>query len=158
MIVKTKYKFEIIFILLLSAISCNQKESIIEYRALDEIQIIPQPLKLHVDSGLFKIDRNTIIYANKKAENEANYLKELLESKSEFKVKIKFTEQLSPIEKGHIWLFNNATDENDESYELLVKESAILMYANSDKGIMHGIQSLRQLFVDDFFGSDKKKA
>ena len=158
MIVKTKYKFEIIFILLLSAISCNQKESIIEYRALDEIQIIPQPLKLHVDSSLFKIDRNTIIYANKEAKNESNYLKELLESKSEFKVKIKFTEQLSPIEKGHIWLFNNAADENDESYELLVKESAILIYANSDKGIMHGIQSLRQLFVDDFFGSDKKKA
>jgi hexosaminidase len=148
-------KIHLVLFVFLLFTSCEHKE---KKELRDSIQIIPQPKSIHIDSGAFTIDKQTVIYTNERNSFAADLLKSLIEEKSTFKCKIKIKEDFSPVEKGNIWLFNEGKDEQDESYELLIKESSLLLYANSNKGIMHGIQTLRQLFVDAFYSDVERQS
>ena len=84
----------------------SEKEINPEYRSKEEIQLIPQPQKLSIDSGFITINRNSIIWADSNIINEAIYLKYLIEKSSNFTIEIKYSEP-SPNEKNgiHLLLF-----------------------------------------------------
>ena len=56
-------------------VRCNSnKESNTDYRSAEEIQIIPQPNRLKLDSGYFTINKETIIWIDSNLLNAVDLL------------------------------------------------------------------------------------
>jgi len=156
----------------------SKKETQPDYLSAEEIQIIPKPKELKVDSGYFIIDENTIILAYQDVKSEAEYLKKLIESSSSFKIEIKYIEGIFPtdIQPNTIQLFGRYESmESNEAYKLSINKDVLLIAAGQKKGVgfcgtgylgkeipsqglMHGIQTLRQLFVNEFHSEEKRDA
>lgn len=135
----------------------SEKESNPEYRSKEEIQIIPQPNYLEINKGYFKINSKTAIVANPKSSSEAKYLKHLIESISNFKIDTFFHNYGPPIEGGKsikLWIHSDSL--KGESYEIKIERDFLHIYAGSNKGLMRGIQTLRQLFVAEFHTQEKR--
>jgi hexosaminidase len=144
----------IVYVLLF--ISCNNK---LEFRDNVDSFLVPKPTKITQQKGYFLIDKNTLIITPKIFLNEAKYLQQLIEESSNFKMSIVLKANSSQI-KNAIVLTNNSqlVEElnSDESYKLIGTKSKIEIEGSFAKGIMHGIQTLRQLFVNDFHKNNKK--
>jgi hexosaminidase len=110
--------------------------------AQQRVSIIPQPVSLQVNQGVFIIDNNTAVKfnaANKDLQLAANFFSAAIKNIS-----------------GKILLGNTAAKNNiefkiaktngigDEGYLLNVTPSAISIVANTKAGIIYGIQSLLQ--------------
>lgn len=140
----------------------SEKELKPEYRSKEEIQIIPQPLKLSDFEDYFSISKTTKIYSSPECKNEASYLKELIEKSSNFKLEIiELDNDLKDIDiEGHILLYNKFELPEHligtESYELKISNHSIEILANTNTGLMRGVQTVRQLFVDEFHTQEKR--
>ncbi len=138
-------------------VRCVSKEEKPEYRSQEEIQIIPQPNSLKIDSGYFKIDENTVIWVDSNLLNEAQYLKSLIEESSNFEVKIKESSNPSSEKNGiALWLDDEWEFPRKEAYFLITTEDSCKIPSLTKDGIMRGIQTLRQLFTDDFHSKNKR--
>jgi hexosaminidase len=146
-----KYSF-IIFILFLS-ISCKNE---IEVRQDVEQFLIPKPNQIEEKEGYFKIDKKIAIVVSENALNEGNYLKKLLENAVNFNVEI-LLDTAENIPQKSIQLRVNSLANKDlslnESYSLAISEKTVQINAFDNAGLMRGIQTLRQLFVDSFHGN-----
>ncbi len=146
----------IVVLCTLALISCERK---IEFRKNVASFLIPKPLELSQTEGFASISKNTKIITTEDFINEANYLQKLIQASSNFKVVIVKDTKI-PLVENVILLVNNpklATELNsEESYQLTISKSKIEIEGSNSTGIMRGIQTLRQLFVDDFHGKLKR--
>ena len=114
-------------------LSCTKENHI------DDYPIIPKPLKITVQNGVFEVDKKTTISAAKGLDFEAKYLSQMLSRASGKSVKIGKKEQ------ANIFLTIDKKMQNKEKYFLRIHSKSIFISAGSAAGIFYGIQSLRQL-------------
>ena len=118
---------------------------IIQLKAQNTVQVIPQPDKITTSKGVFTLTGKTSI--NYKGDNQtkviAQQLAELLSRSSgfEYEVSGKINSKSSIV-----FILENKKRSNDESYSLSIKSKQIVISASSAHGLFNGLQTLRQLF------------
>lgn len=108
------------------------------------VNVIPQPLKVSEGNGDFGIDPRTVIIADEATMDNALYLQELLEASIHLKPAIK-----EKGNKGIILKINKNLSETlgEEGYLFESGKKALKITAPTTAGIFYGIQTLRQLMV-----------
>jgi hexosaminidase len=132
-------------IMLLPACKSNQEPS----GTIGELAIIPLPVKMKIESGIFTIGKNTIINCKGK---------DLLRLGKFLAGKLGITEVREGTGNG-INLLLDETEENglgQEGYKLVVSADRVIITAAKMNGIFYGIQSLLQLLpVQNQCGQEK---
>ncbi|WP_457617261.1 glycoside hydrolase family 20 protein [Lutibacter sp.] len=145
-------------LLLILLISCANP---VEYRKNVAAVLLPKPVQLQQQKGYFSLNKHTVIVAAKNLKNEALYLQHLLSESSKFTTKIIYDFKPDK-EENVIFLtdtFNfNDEFESEESYKLLITKKNIEIAASTTTGVMRGIQTLRQLFINDFYKKLKRSS
>ncbi|MGB0522230.1 MAG: family 20 glycosylhydrolase [Flammeovirgaceae bacterium] len=136
---------------LLFSFSCQEN---IQYQQKDALLLIPQPQKLQVHDGYFKLAAPSSIYADHPFQAEAQYLKKIVEASSSFDLK----QSDSPDSEYAILLLQKEGLNHAEAYELAITAAKIELSASAPEGMMRGIQTLRQLFMPAFQGTEKRAA
>ncbi|WP_456377897.1 beta-N-acetylhexosaminidase [Lutibacter sp.] len=137
-------------------ISCNTK---MEYRKNVAAFLVPQPIELAQQKGFFTIDKNTKIATSENLVKEAVYLQNLVEESSNFNLEIINDSSISQLKNAIVLAEkSNLSGQliSKESYTIVSSKSKIEIEGNSPEGVMRGIQTLRQLFVDDFHKKIKR--
>ncbi|MFK5959374.1 MAG: family 20 glycosylhydrolase [Lutibacter sp.] len=139
-------------------VSCTHKT---EFRENVTDFLVPKPIALTQQKGYFNIDKNTKIVTSENLVNEASYLQNLLGESSNFKLVIVNKKEASQ-QKNVILLKENPElikeFNSKESYTIISSKFKIEIVGGSSEGVMRGIQTLRQLFIDDFHKKDKRNA
>lgn len=111
-----------------------------------EINIIPYPNYIGMQTGVFNLSVVTHIYYDKECKNEAVYLQQLL--MNEHNLKIQIAEKKSGrLPAGDIYLTSFYLDTDsmtNEEYRLKIDQNNIVI-TGVPTGIFYGIQSLRQV-------------
>lgn len=153
--------FFVVFILfsfiISSCISSNKK---LQYNSkdlvnVDTLQLGNQTIiKTHLE-GFFQIDSNSVLPAYDSTLNfQNNFIKELIESKSTFKLKKEWYNGNDSPSNG-IWL----THENDtvNNYFIInTLEGKLDIHGSSVKMVQKGIQVCQKLFVNEFQNNIKR--
>lgn len=137
-------------------ISCNNK---IEYRENVAAFLVPKPIELVQKEGFFTIDKNTKIATSENLVKEAAYLQKLVEGSSNFRLEIVNDFNTSQLKNAIVLIEKsklNGQLSSKESYSIVSSKFKIEIEGNSSEGVMRGIQTLRQLFVDDFHKKRKR--
>ena len=152
-------KFLIIVLLATIFLTCSFQTKIIKKEKIDELSIIPKPLKVIKKAGHFSLNPESKIYLNskeKQSHHAADYLIKKLNKSSEFNFKVeKVTEQ--DLQKNVILLSTNEKDKSlgDEGYTLTVNADFVLISAFKPAGLFYGIQTLRQLLPIEIESKEK---
>lgn len=121
--------------------------TIISFKLIaQEVNIIPQPAKLEVNSKEwpFKIDSTTVIYTNDSLANPSiAFLQNYLSKNYNFQLKINRIPDMG--RTNVINLIMNEKIVNQKEYTLKVTNKSIIIGATSDTAIFQGIQTLIQL-------------
>jgi hexosaminidase len=134
---KINYLCFIILILLISfPISAKQYK---------QINIIPKPLSIKFEIGVFKLDNKTQIVYDNGLKNHAEFLAQYIKFLQNIDLAI--TEKKEAISKNTISLNINGNTNDNEEYEIIIEPSKIIVSGNP-KGVFYAIQSLRQLVSD----------
>jgi hexosaminidase len=117
---------------------------LINSSSANQINIIPEPVKMEVHKGSFKLEDGAGIYfdsTNPVLARHASYFTEVISSVSGFELKKSKNKKLSQVR------LLIASDKliGDEGYRLNIDVTGITILANTDKGIFYGLQSLLQL-------------
>ncbi len=115
-------------------VSCQQP-----LKKIDSISIIPKPMMVNENEGVFILDKNTDFKINKEFSSVGNYFQEYL--KENIGYQLDFRNRQNRIE-----IKQELSIDNPEGYELIVKDYLIQIKAKTEKGAFYGIQSLLQLF------------
>ncbi len=148
--------------LLFIFVACtNEKanQQSIEVKNQSEIQIIPQPVSVNfLVEGHAVVNNETKIVCYEKYQNEARYLKRLIESASKFSIGIEVynLDSIPDIDGNIIILGPQREMFKDNSYGVSIINNVVAITSLSQEGIMYGIQTLRQLFVDEFHSGEKR--
>jgi len=109
--------------------------------AAQELYITPQPQKLILGNGAFKINSETQIVFDDDSKTVAKTIQDYL--KNDFNVLPKLTAYQSL--KSNTITFQVDKNLSDESYELLISEDKIIICAKSNAGWFYAVQSLKQI-------------
>lgn len=153
-------RVSLIFILIF-LISCNQtkkNQRDIDLVDLNPIQLIPYPKSIQIDSSYFTISAATTAAYVKIFENEFIYLNGLLSRKLTKPFKVIGSDEIGAANlRLELIKHNNVTIKNiNEYYELSIAENELVIAAYQPEGMMRGIQTLRQLFVEAFHAGEIK--
>ena len=144
---KTKTYLNTVLVLLLSTISltsCQTEKKPATPKDLLKENIIPKPVSLSATGSSFELNENSEIhYQSDALKPIAEYLSELLQPATGFKFPVKIMSS-SP-SSNHIYLSLSDSIQNEEGYQLTIKENGIDLKANKPAGLFYGIQTLRQL-------------
>ena len=129
------------FFLLTSILSLGQDYSLIPY---------PSSLVTKKEKEFLLSKASVIYYSDNELKNNANYLQEVLNSSTSFKISA--IPLKSKFDKGAIILslekFKNA---KKDSYSLEVSNGVIRISASESSGVFYGIQTLLQLFPVEIY-------
>jgi hexosaminidase len=146
---KTRYNsiFALVVISLLTISSCKTEEktkkTAISKDLLKE-NIIPKPVSLTATGSSFELNtKSEIHYQNDDLKPIAEYLSELLQPATGFKLPVKVMSSMPST--NHIYLSLSDSIQNKEGYQLTIKENGIDLKAKKTAGLFYGIQTLRQL-------------
>jgi hexosaminidase len=116
-----------------------------------EISILPEPVYLQVNKGLFEITEATKILVDPETSTLGNKLRDLLFPSMGFRLEV----VEAPAGRNSIRLSLNASLEalGEEGYHLLVDKQGVSIEAKSGAGIYYGLQTLRQLLPVEVFSS-----
>ncbi len=113
------------------------------------LPLIPQPNKVELQKGSFTINKNTIIFAEKKS-NEAAYLQQYIFEN--YGLKLKVTHKIK-YETNLITLWRSLAvtqaDSNLEAYKLNISNKNIVINSTGNAGFFYAIQTLIQLLPID---------
>ena len=134
---KTNYLFLIIGMLNLAA--CSKSKPPKHYQKLS---IIPKPVEIVRTNTSFSLDKNTSIDFDKNIPElaiAAGYFNKFLKDQYHF--------QLPANKKSDntIQLVLKKISDNPEGYQLIVNSDSIIITANQTQGILHGLESLKQI-------------
>jgi len=119
-----------------------------------KISIIPAPVKIEVEKGFFKINKDTIILSESGTKNQAIYLKKLLIPATGYDLVI--NEQSNLEQTNNIIVLELSKDVKrlpPEGYHLNISQDSVTISGSTPKGIFYGIQTLRQLFPPEIESS-----
>lgn len=124
-------------------ISCMQKTS-----DLTSANIIPKPVIVTAEGGVFELTSSTEIYINGESDELmqiGQYLANILDLSTGFNIEVQTTTVIP--KSGNIFL--TMTDANEkcgeEGYELYITKKMIKLVANNNAGFFRGVQTIRQL-------------
>ena len=117
--------------------------------------LIPQPQKLEVRSGVFKLTARTRILAGAASRETGEYLAARLRPASGYGLKVETGERVS---KEDILLTTREAKSTlgPEGYELAVTEDGIVLRAPSAAGLFYGVQSLLELLPPEIFSANAR--
>lgn len=110
---------------------------------MDRVNIIPEPVKMETFPVSFSIGSSTQIYLspkNKELSKQAKFLSSAIESISGVKLKVTNNSTNNSIKLMII----KSEVIGKEGYHLNIDAKGIVIFANTDKGIFYGIQTLLQ--------------
>lgn len=113
-------------------------------------RIIPQPTSITTNDAVLDIQNNIGISYDSDLFSEANYLMRIIEKWYASEIYLCGTRACNNYNITEISLSKlKYKDEelSEEGYELRINKKGVQITANSSQGIMHGIQSLRQLII-----------
>jgi hexosaminidase len=115
------------------------------------ISIIPQPVKMNVEPGVFTITPETLIYADTASYSTGRQLADYLAPATGFALRV------LPL-KGQVSLDNIIIAEDpglagigNEGYRLMIKPREMRISSAGQAGLFYGIQTLRQLLPPQIF-------
>ncbi len=112
-----------------------------------QVNIIPYPQQVSMQSGSFNLSHATKIYYDAACNNEAIFLQQALKDEQQLKV-FAAKKKDAVIKTGNIYLNIYAADSvtlGKEGYTLKVDENNIVVNAATTVGVFYGVQSIRQL-------------
>ncbi|MDR3262449.1 MAG: beta-N-acetylhexosaminidase, partial [Tannerella sp.] len=110
------------------------------------VSLIPEPVKLDLKSGTFRLDAEVEIVAGKALKQQAAFLSQVI--REEMNISLPVVEKASK-DKRHIRLeiiTGNAM--SSEGYTLRIMPQSVVVGASAAQGVFYGVQSLRQLLPD----------
>ncbi|MFX1567447.1 MAG: beta-N-acetylhexosaminidase [Promethearchaeota archaeon] len=114
--------------------------------SIQNINIIPEPVLINIDSGNFILSENTNIYSDQELLNLSKYLKDFLLPATGFNLNVKdFKEKNKNGNSINLKLTDNKKKLGLEGYNIQVTPKDIIISAPFPAGIFYGIQTLRQL-------------
>jgi len=116
----------------------------IQAQSKNDLNLVPVPEKMKVNSGQFVINSNTSIVLsadNQEMQNAVAVFNNLLNRAAGYKLAITVT----PTSSNAIVCKINPSIVNDEGYKLSVQKDLIVIEAKTPQGIFYGMQTLRQL-------------
>ena len=119
---------------------------------MTEITLFPQPLQLEVKPGRFTINRHTRIFAADSAIGEL--LAEYLRPATGFGLPVHPLNDDNLADARNAILLAPRADGADESYRLEVEPGRALLSASGRTGLLHGLQTIRQLLPQQILSSD----
>lgn len=134
-----------------SILLCLVSLMVSSIQAQKTINIIPQPQEVSLGEGVFAINGQTKIFHESEGKKAAQILKNFIEKG--FSSKIEVVE--SKKGKGGI-RFKLDESLAEEAYELMVSKKGISIVASGTTGWFYGMQSLKQLFPEDFILKGQK--
>lgn len=146
----------ILLLLTILFVSCSTE---VEFRNNVASFLVPRPIELSQQEGFFTIDKNTKIATSEDLFSEAIYLQKLIEQSSTFKLTVLTNSDFSQLDNIILLTENPQLIKklnSKESYKISSSEFKIEIEGSSAEGTMRGIQTLRQLFVDDFHKGIKR--
>ncbi|MDR1716231.1 MAG: beta-N-acetylhexosaminidase [Prevotella sp.] len=114
-------------------VACEEKREIIPY------SVIPQPQQIAYEPGVFKFAKQVTLAYPQEFAGEASLLEEWLGE--DFRFTFKTQENNADI----ILVQDSVHTNNKEAYILDIGKKRITLTANTSAGIVHGIQTLRQI-------------
>lgn len=121
------------------------------------IQIIPQPLSIKTSAGFFTLKPDTKIYLpndEKDWATAAEYLKLSIEPATGYALEYQSIAQNTPNTADNAIFFQHDPEmTNQEAYQLDIKPNAVFIRAGSAAGAFYAVQTLRQLFPPEIYGS-----
>jgi len=135
-----------IFLLAIFASGCQSKQDSL---SVGDIAILPKPVHLTVNDGLFEIRKNTKIVVDPETRQMGEMLKTFLSPSMGFELVIKEGKDVQ--NSIRLSLDPALKDKNIEGYQLAVDKNGVLIEAISEAGIFYGMQTLRQLLPAEIF-------
>ena len=115
-------------------------------KKVNDLNIVPKPVKIIIKEGKFLFNDNTAIFSNDKLKDLAIHLKEILSQATSFEFVVKEATKKGNGKDNAITLeLSNLNFLKPESYILEVNSKIIELKAQSPSGIYYGIQTLKQL-------------
>lgn len=122
----------------------------------EELKIIPEPVKVSLNDGVFYLNQKTTIQVDLASKRNGEYLKQVLALL--YGLNLAFEESFQNNEgKSSIILKTSNEKElnNSEKYSLLVSKENIIISATTSVGVFYGIQTLLQLIPHKTLNGDK---
>lgn len=129
-------------ILVLSILNLSQ---ILAQNFQSKINIIPQPTSIIEHNGYFEINNSTQIICDKKNQDIANYLKNILQPSTGYNLPVLELKNENTTDAIIFKQEDEDSDLDNEGYQLNVSEKNVLIKANTDNGLFYAVQTLRQL-------------
>lgn len=136
-----------LLLLVLVAFSCQPKRHIdFATTNLKEAKVIPQPLEISASGSGFALDKYTelsVVADDEAFEDVADYLSDKIKDRTgvDLKATSRSYTQLS--------IQQSTGFDNDEAYELVIKEDSLILKAGTAAGAFRGIQTIRQLIPEE---------
>ena len=112
----------------------------------EELKIIPEPVKVSLNDGVFLLSQKTTIQADLSSTKNGEYLKQLLAL--QYGLNLTFDEPSQNKERENSIILKTSNEKelsNSEKYSLLVSRENIIISATTSIGVFYGIQTLLQL-------------
>jgi hexosaminidase len=107
------------------------------------VNLIPEPVKLDLKSGTFRLDAEVEIVAGKTLRQQAAFLSQVIREETDISLPV--VEKASK-NKRHIRLeIVKGTTMPSEGYTLSIMPQSVVVGASAAQGVFYGVQSLRQL-------------
>ncbi len=145
------------FVLFITSCSHRINENII-FKSAGEIDIIPQVSELEVLDGYFKLDQETVILTYPTSKITASLLQEAIRESSNFTPEIVIINNTDQSLKYTSYIFLNSMIKtaNQEGYILSIDKHKVEINGKTNAAKGHAIQTLKQLFVPEFFAKEKR--
>lgn len=125
---------------------------------MNSVNIIPQPLRIELKSGVFCLTPETEILASEHTRSVAEFLAQRLRPATGYRLPIKHSEQASKqaltLRTIELQTDSQKATLGAEGYELSVTADRILITAATPAGVFYGCQTLLQLFPPDIEGQE----
>jgi len=115
-----------------------------------DLSIVPQPTKMDMQDGAFRLNQDTRIYCTPESRGEALLLKTYLAPATGFELKLSQGRRASR-NSIQLALDPEFKTQTDEGYSLKVTTDRIVIRATGTAGLFYGIQTLRQLLPVDVY-------
>ena len=119
--------------------------------------IIPKPVSVTTEKGLFILNKNTNIFI--KPENSetifiGNYLAKKMRPSTGYSLPVLKSDDSSGRRNIYLTINEQTKSLGEEGYELTITEEEINLSANTSAGLFRGVQTLRQIFPPSIESSE----